>query len=89
VEHYGVPRGGWFERISCAHYTAEVVLYVGVACAASATCPPACATGALPWLLVAAVTGNLGFSARATHAWYLQHLPNYPRDRWAFIPWVC
>ena len=27
---YVVPRGGWFERFSCAHYTAEIVLYLGL-----------------------------------------------------------
>ena len=86
---YGIPAGGWFDSISCAHYTAEVVLYAGLACTAAAACPPVEPVGALPWLLLLAVTGNLGYSARATHAWYLQHLPRYPRHRWAFIPYVC
>ena len=27
---YFVPRGGWFERVSCAHYLAEIVLYLGL-----------------------------------------------------------
>lgn len=28
---YFIPRGGWFERVSCAHYLAEIVLYLGLA----------------------------------------------------------
>eukprot|EP00240_Pyramimonas_obovata_P003708 CAMPEP_0118925308 /NCGR_PEP_ID=MMETSP1169-20130426/3211_1 /TAXON_ID=36882 /ORGANISM="Pyramimonas obovata, Strain CCMP722" /LENGTH=350 /DNA_ID=CAMNT_0006866559 /DNA_START=137 /DNA_END=1188 /DNA_ORIENTATION=+ len=34
---YHIPHGGWFEHISCAHYTAEVVLYIGLAIMCSAT----------------------------------------------------
>ena len=27
---YGIPRGDWFEYVSSPHYTAEMVLYVGI-----------------------------------------------------------
>ena len=30
VRSYVIPRGGWFERFSCAHYTAEIVIYLGL-----------------------------------------------------------
>ena len=42
---YGVPRGGWFEAVSCPHYLAEVMLYAGLVVAAG---PNAAAT--LPML---------------------------------------
>ena len=30
AKEYGVPRGGWFEYVSCPHYAAEVLLYCGL-----------------------------------------------------------
>jgi 3-oxo-5-alpha-steroid 4-dehydrogenase 3 len=34
------------------------------------------------------VFANLALAARRTHAWYLKHMPEYPRDRWAMVPYV-
>jgi 3-oxo-5-alpha-steroid 4-dehydrogenase 3 len=32
------------------------------------------------------VTANLALAARQNHAWYLKHMPDYPKDRYAMIP---
>jgi hypothetical protein len=40
----------------------------------------------VPWMAVVAVVGNLGFSARQTHQWYIKTFPLYPKSRWAFLP---
>eukprot|EP00976_Prorocentrum_cordatum_P084337 1185614-Prorocentrum_minimum.AAC.1 len=47
---------------------------------------PALAAVLAPWVAVAAVVGNLGFSARETHRWYTRTFPNYPRNRSALLP---
>ena len=73
-------RGGWFEHLSCPHYTSELLVYFGLALLLQR---PA---GALP-LLCSAL--NLGFTARQTHAWYRRKFEDYPAERWAMIPWVC
>lgn len=30
ADRYEIPRGSWFEWVSCAHYFAEIVLYAGI-----------------------------------------------------------
>jgi|AntAceMinimDraft_1070359.scaffolds.fasta_scaffold11764_1 3-oxo-5-alpha-steroid 4-dehydrogenase 3 len=76
---YGIPYGGWFDAVSCPHFLAEVMLYAGLALTAG---PNAAAT--LPML--AAVVANLAVAARRNHAWYLKHMPDYPKNRFAMIP---
>ena len=100
AKEYDVPRGGWFERVSCPHYAAEVLLYVGmcaVACGsgfgaggiitgAPGFGPAAAATRTAPML--ASVAANLALAARRNHEWYLRHMPDYPKGRWAMIPGI-
>jgi 3-oxo-5-alpha-steroid 4-dehydrogenase 3 len=85
TEGYGIPRGGWFERVSCPHYLAECVLYLGL-CVAHASDDATRTRSALAMLL--AVFANLALAARRNHAWYLKNMPEYPRDRWAMVPYV-
>ena len=78
---YGVPRGGWFDAVSCPHYAAEVVLYVGLAIASGPR-----VSGAST--MVVAVAANLALAARENHAWYLRRFPEYPKNRCAMIPGI-
>lgn len=76
---YGIPRGGLFERVSCANYLGELVLWTGWA--------------VLTWSpggLVFAVwtAANLLPRARSIHRWYREHFPEYPPNRKAMIPFV-
>ncbi|GBG63484.1 hypothetical protein CBR_g38102 [Chara braunii] len=61
---YGIPRGDWFEYVSCAHFLAEIVIYTGLILASGATDLTLC-------LLFAFVIGNLVLAAKPTHKWYL------------------
>ena len=100
AKEYGVPRGGWFESVSCPHYAAEVLLYVGI-------CAVACGSGfgaggiatgapgsgrrrrlARTAPMLASVAANLSLAARRNHEWYLRHMPDYPKGRWAMIPGI-
>ena len=75
-----MPRGGWFELVSCPHYTFEVLIYVALAGASG---------GDVVMLLVLLfVALELSFSALRQHAWYRKRFDDYPRRRCAIVPWV-
>jgi len=38
AKEYKIPYGGWFEYVSCPHYTAEIMLYAGLVVAAVGWC---------------------------------------------------
>ena len=96
VRSYAIPRGGWFERFSCAHYTAEIVLYVGLLLIVVPSHVYITTRGdyvdtfrniRAPILLVCAVVANLAVAARAHHEWYLANFPStYPSHRTALFP---
>ncbi|MGB2854987.1 MAG: 3-oxo-5-alpha-steroid 4-dehydrogenase, partial [Dehalococcoidia bacterium] len=76
---YKIPRGGLFERVSCANYFGEIIEWCGWAIA----------TWSLPGLAFAVWTAaNLVPRARAHHKWYPSQFPDYPQQRRALIPFV-
>ncbi|XP_022726695.1 polyprenol reductase 2-like [Durio zibethinus] len=81
VDDYVIPSGDWFDIVSSPHYLAEIVIYAGLVVASGG--------GDLTiWLLFAFVVANLAFAAAETHNWYLRKFENYPRNRFAIIPFV-
>ena len=100
-QSYVIPRGGWFERFSCAHYTAEIVIYFGLL---TIVLPPRIAlifinhpdcsrwrlilrVVAAPASMCLAVCANLTLAARSHHAWYLDAFgEDYPRHRTPIFP---
>lgn len=98
---YVIPRGGWFEKFSCAHYTAEIVIYLGLALVVVPTdvflgkWSRASVLGVLgappralaPAALCLAVIANLTLAAREHHEWYLEKFgARYPSARRAVLP---
>ncbi|GMI83562.1 Polyprenol reductase 2 [Hibiscus trionum] len=81
ADEYVIPKGDWFEIVSCPHYLAEIVIYVGLVVASGGT-------DMTIWLLLAFVVENLGFAAAETHRWYLGKFEDYPRSRFAIIPFL-
>ncbi|KAL2611753.1 hypothetical protein R1flu_023445 [Riccia fluitans] len=79
---YHLPRGDWFELVSCPHYLAEIVIYVGFIVASGGTSP-------LMYLLLGLVVANLYLVAKPTHEWYLAKFDDYPKSRRAMIPYMC
>jgi hypothetical protein len=79
---YKIPRGGLFEYVSAANYTAETLEWLGYAVA--------CGSASLaPWAFALATACNLAPRARSHHAWYKQKFgAAYPASRSAFIPFV-
>ncbi|CAN6249816.1 unnamed protein product [Urochloa humidicola] len=81
-DEYVIPCGDWFSRVSCPHYLAELVIYLGMLIASGGSDIPV-------WFLYLFVITNLSFAAVQTHKWYLQKFEDYPRSRYAIIPFVC
>lgn len=76
---YKVSNQGLFHWISCPNYLGEIMIWSGWAVA----------TWSLAGLAFAVWTfANLAPRARAHHAWYRQHFPEYPPERKALLPGV-
>lgn len=77
--HYRLPRGGLYEYVTNAPYFSELVLWTGFALF---TWSPG---GIFIFLISAA---NLVPRAVATHRWYLERFPDYPKERKVLVPFV-
>jgi protein-S-isoprenylcysteine O-methyltransferase Ste14 len=74
---YQLPDQGLFRWVSCPNYFGEIVEWTGWAIA----------TWSLAGLSFAVWTAaNLAPRAWAHHRWYLEHMPDYPRERKALVP---
>ena len=77
---YKVPRGGWFEMVSCPNYFGECVEWLGWA--------------VITWSWAGLgfflhMCCNLVPRARAYHKWYLVKFgEDYPRTRKAILPFL-
>ncbi|XP_057974802.1 polyprenol reductase 2-like isoform X2 [Malania oleifera] len=69
---------GWIHQLRCH---AILVIYAGLVVASGGT-------DLTVWLLFEFVVANLAFAAAETHRWYLHKFDNYPRGRFAIIPFV-
>lgn len=76
---YRIPRGGLYERVTNASYFAELVFWAGLAIF---TWSPA------GLFILAISAANLVPRAIATHRWYLERFPDYPRERKILVPYV-
>ncbi|KAK4797264.1 hypothetical protein SAY86_029590 [Trapa natans] len=77
---YRVPRGGWFEVVSCPNYTGELAEWLGWAVMTWSW-------AGLGFFLY--TCSNLVPRSRANHQWYLEKFgKNYPSGRKAVIPFL-
>jgi protein-S-isoprenylcysteine O-methyltransferase Ste14 len=78
-EEYVVPQGFIFRFISSPHYFGEIMEWVGWAVM----------TWSLPGLAFAVFTfANLFPRAWASHRWYRENFPDYPKNRKAIVPFI-
>ena len=93
---YHVPKGDWFELVSCPHFLAEIIIYVGLALVLHGgethIHDPVHAdieAGSIMWLVVFTAFLNLAFTAMQTHHWYRQQFGDrYPAHRRAIVPFL-
>lgn len=78
---HSVPRGDWFELVTCPHYLAECLIYLGMFVAGGLSNTTAFTLWL--WVLV-----NLGITAQKTRSWYLEKFEDFPREKMAIIPGV-
>ncbi len=76
---YYIPMGGMFRFVSCPNYLGEIMEWIGWAL--------------LTWSIVGLVfalwtMANLIPRAIRHHHWYMEHFPDYPKDRRAIIPFI-
>ena len=76
-----IPQGGWFRYVSCPHYLAEVLIYLAFIVVVG----PAHKT---VWSVVVYVWGNQAVAAWISHQWYKTNFSNYPKERFALIPYT-
>jgi len=76
---YRVPEGGLFRWVTNASYLTELTAWAGFALA----------TWSLAGVYILALSAaNLLPRAVATHRWYLERFPDYPRNRKILIPYL-
>lgn len=76
---YKIPRGKWFDYLSCPNHFGEILEWTGFALL----------TWSLPGLAFAFWTfANLAPRAVAHHRWYQQQFEDYPAERKAVLPYL-
>lgn len=76
---YRIPQGGLFRYVTNPSYFTELVAWAGFALC----------TWSLAGLFILTLSAaNLIPRAIATHKWYRERFPEYPRERRILIPWL-
>jgi 3-oxo-5-alpha-steroid 4-dehydrogenase 1 len=76
---YKIPYGGFYRWVSSPNYLGEIIEWTGFAVA----------TWNLPGLAFMVFTiANLFPRAFSHHRWYLEHFPEYPKNRKAIVPFI-
>lgn len=76
-----IPRGGWFELVSCPHYFMEVLIYTAMGMVAGLS-------HYTLWSVVIFVYVNQIVAAKISHEWYKKTFKDYPKERTALIPYI-
>ncbi|XP_030420036.1 polyprenol reductase isoform X4 [Gopherus evgoodei] len=79
--NHSIPFGDWFERVSCPHYFAELLIYVSMAVIFGFQ-------NLTWWLVVMFVLFNQALAAVLCHEFYVNKFSCYPTHRKAFIPFL-
>ncbi|XP_064917015.1 polyprenol reductase [Columba livia] len=78
---HSVPFGDWFERVSCPHYFAELLIYVSMAITLGFH-------NVTWWCVVMYVLFNQALAAVLCHEFYQKNFSSYPKHRKALIPFI-
>ena len=78
---HAIPRGGWFEYVSCPHFFMEIVIYFAFVVVG----------GFFHKTLFSVfvfVLSNQLVAGHLTHCWYKQQFKSYPPKRRAILPYL-
>ncbi|RWS23674.1 polyprenol reductase-like protein [Leptotrombidium deliense] len=78
---HSIPKGGWFNLISCPHYFAEILIYMSL-------CVVFGGRSVTWWMVCCFVLTNQVIVGLFNHHWYLQTFKDYPKQRKAVIPFL-
>ncbi|NP_001079436.1 polyprenol reductase [Xenopus laevis] len=78
---HAVPTGDWFEKVSCPHYFAELLIYLSIAVVFGLL-------NTIWWLVVLYVLLSQALAAVLCHEFYHEKFDSYPIHRKAFIPLI-
>ncbi len=78
---HSIPRGDWFELVSCPHYFAEILIYLSLSLVLSGR-------STTWWMVCSFVVTNQIIVGLFNHQWYLDNFKDYPKARKAIIPFV-
>lgn len=78
---HSIPRGKWFELVSCPHYMAEIMIYLAITIVLGGR-------SLTWWMVFGFVALNQIFVGKFNHTWYLKKFKNYPKTRRAIVPYV-
>ncbi len=76
---YEIPRGGFFEKVSCPNFFGEIIEWGGYAI----LCWSLPAFSFFIWTFC-----NLVPRALSHHKWYQKNFPDYPKERKALFPYI-
>ncbi|XP_010708410.1 polyprenol reductase [Meleagris gallopavo] len=79
--NHSIPFGDWFERVSCPHYFAELLIYISMAITFGFH-------NVTWWFVVMYVFFNQTLAAVLCHEFYQEKFTTYPKHRKAFIPFI-
>uniref|UniRef100_A0A8C9F0N8 Polyprenal reductase n=1 Tax=Pavo cristatus TaxID=9049 RepID=A0A8C9F0N8_PAVCR len=79
--NHSIPFGDWFERVSCPHYFAELLIYISMAITFGFH-------NVTWWFVVMYVFFNQTLAAVLCHEFYQEKFTSYPKHRKAFIPFI-
>lgn len=84
-QQYSTPYSDWFELLSMPHYTAEIMIYLSYFIIRSNTIQYISIT---QLLILLWVTINLCITGYRSHKWYIHTFSDYPKNRYAVIPYI-
>lgn len=79
--NHKIPRGGWFEVVSCPHYFSEIMVY-------NALTLILWRPNLTWWLMMAWTWSNQIAVSLLCHGWYKENFPDYPKSRKAVFPFL-
>ncbi|KAG9511057.1 Polyprenol reductase [Fragariocoptes setiger] len=81
THQHSIPRGKWFDIVSCPHYMAEILIYLSISIVLGGQ-------SLTWWMVFLFVITNQLIVGKFNHNWYTESFKDYPKSRRAVIPYL-